>query len=56
MQVKFVSNQEARPDFGRVSAGYFSVKGLYAVQPMSGELEFYIVGLRPVRPEDIDTK
>jgi hypothetical protein len=56
MQVEFVPSQEARPDFGRVSAGYFSVKGLYAVEPRSGELDPYVVGLRPVRPEDVDTK
>jgi hypothetical protein len=52
MQVEFVRSEEARPDFGRVSAGYFSVKGLYAVEPVGGELDPYVVGLRPVRPED----
>jgi hypothetical protein len=41
-----------QPNFGRVSAGYFSVIGYYAVQPI-GQNE---VVLRPVRPEDIPKK
>lgn len=54
MHVEFVPGQGAKPDFGRVSAGYFSVNGFYAIEPLGGELDPYVVGLRPVRAEDVD--